>query len=118
MGVPRVFPSKIPDKTTALSASFLALVPGMAPGALRVKVLFRAIGSKGRREGMPSKTTPTAGPWDSPKEAIRIIFPKILPAILLELIDELFVVVSPLLVIPEKVRGRIAGREEDHIPRS
>ena len=80
MGVPVDLPSKIPDKNSTESSSFLWVTISDCPGLL----LFNSELIKSRSiftpAGHPSMTPPRAFPWDSPKDEILKIIPSEFPA--------------------------------------
>src|SRR5262245_20589913 len=67
IGVPRVRPSKRPEITSTWSASLRWVVSVLWPGRRRSSSRWMSATSTAIPGGMPSTTTPTPGPCDSPK---------------------------------------------------
>ena len=81
IAVPLVLPSKTPERISTRSPSLRAVLPNPCPGLLRSRKAWIFSSVRESPAGQPSITTPRAGPWDSPKLAMRKSFPKIFPAI-------------------------------------
>src|SRR5690554_5058092 len=81
MGVPVVFPSKMPDKNFTSSSSFLWVTMEDCPGLRRFISAAMALKSNFIPAGHPSSIPPMASPCDSPKVVSLKILPKELPAI-------------------------------------
>src|SRR5262245_9376862 len=67
IGVPSVTPSNRPESTSTLSPSLRWVVIALCPGRRRSSSLWTTATSTAMPGGMPSTTTPTPGPCDSPK---------------------------------------------------
>src|SRR5262249_19635543 len=67
IGVPSVTPSNTPERISAWSASLRCVVSALWPGRRRSSSRCTSAASTRIPGGMPSTTTPTAGPGDSPK---------------------------------------------------
>ena len=80
--MPVVFPSKIPERISTLSDSFLCVVKREEPGFRRSRKDWMSISFKARPAGQPSTTTPIPEPWDSPQVVILNIFPNVEPDII------------------------------------
>ena len=76
MGVPKVLPSKIPDRNSTRSASLRCVVILDCPGLRLPNSNCMASMSRCTPEGQPSIIPPIALPWDSPKLVSRNISPK------------------------------------------
>ena len=64
--VPVVFPSKIPDRNSTVSGSFLWVTILDCPGLRLFNSFWIASKSSVNPAGKPSITPPIAVPWDSP----------------------------------------------------
>jgi hypothetical protein len=71
IGVPRLTPSKIPESTSTRSASWRWVVIALWPGRRRSSSSWIASSDTATPGGMPSTTTPTAAPCDSPNVVTR-----------------------------------------------
>ena len=79
IGVPVVLPSNTPDKILALSPSLRCVVNFDCPGLRLSRKIWISSSERGRPEGHPSTTTPTALPWDSPHVVILNRLPMLDP---------------------------------------
>ncbi len=64
-----------------MSGSRRWVVMALWPGRRRSSSAWISATASGIRGGQPSTTTPTAGPWDSPKVVMRNSVPKVFPGI-------------------------------------
>ncbi|MNS86625.1 hypothetical protein D3C72_1205350 [compost metagenome] len=81
IGVPVVFPSKIPERNCTSSSSFRCVTIADCPGFLRDISNWMASKSRVIPDGHPSIMPPKASPCDSPKVVTLNKFPKLFPAI-------------------------------------
>jgi hypothetical protein len=81
MGVPRDFPSKIPDRISGSSASAREVEGPPAPGLRRASSPRIKSAEIASPAGQPSTTQPTAVPWLSPKVITLKRVPKLFPGI-------------------------------------
>src|SRR4030095_15903901 len=75
MGVPRVWPSKTPDRICTVSDSLRGVTILDCPGRRRSRSGWISASDNLRRGGQPSTTTPTPPPCDSPQVVMRNSWP-------------------------------------------
>ncbi len=80
-------PSNTPERISARSDSRLAVVTALCPGRRRSRSRCTSASDRASPGGTPSITTPTAGPWLSPKVEMTKNSPKQLPGTALSLSD-------------------------------
>src|SRR5438093_8935771 len=103
IGVPRLVPSNTPERISTWSASFLWVVIALCPGRRRSSSTCTACSLTGSPGGMPSTSTPTAGPCDSPNVLTRNSRP---------IVDDIRL--ASLAPRPVRRRGRLATRDRGH----
>src|SRR5437899_4558406 len=79
IGVPRVRPSKTPERIFTVSVSFRWLTNALWPGTRRSRSGWMSASDRGSRGGQPSTTAPIAAPCDSPHVVTRNSRPQVFP---------------------------------------